>query len=311
MDTTYRIAEVAARSGFPSSTLRYYEQIGVLPEPARTTSGYRAYDERSLERLAFIARAKQLGCTLPEITDLVGLWEDRSCAPVQQRLRDLAATKIGDAQRKVAELNAFIAQLQQASATLGARTPDGPCDEGCGCATVAPVAPDPVRPTAAAADREPAIACTLGATDLSGRIDEWQRILGFVTARDALPDGGLRLTLAPDAPVGEMAALAAAEQQCCAFFGFALTVDARGAALEVHAPADAADLVVALLRGPVVIDANGSGQRPDDDVVVASGDERHRRAGLADPPAPLRPATAPDPVREGPLARPARAVPGA
>jgi DNA-binding transcriptional MerR regulator len=249
VDTTYRIAEVAARSGFPSSTLRYYEQIGVLPEPARTTSGYRAYDESSLDRLAFIARAKQLGCTLPEITDLVGLWDDRSCAPVQERLRHLAATKIGDAQRRVAELTAFIAQLQRASVTLGAHTPDGPCDEGCGCATVAPDAPDPVDSTTAAADRDPAIACTLGATDMDGRIDEWQRLLTFVTARDPLPDGGLRLTLAPDAPVGETAALAAAEQQCCAFFGFALTVDDRGTALEVHAPA-AADAVAALFGIP-------------------------------------------------------------
>jgi MerR family copper efflux transcriptional regulator len=65
-----RIAEVARRSGFSPATLRYYEDIGLLPATSRTRGGYRAYDERTLERLAFIARAKQLGCSLEEIADL-------------------------------------------------------------------------------------------------------------------------------------------------------------------------------------------------------------------------------------------------
>ncbi len=61
---SYRIAEVAERSGFPAATLRYYERVGLLPEPSRTAAGYRDYDDRTLERLAFIARAKRLGCSL-------------------------------------------------------------------------------------------------------------------------------------------------------------------------------------------------------------------------------------------------------
>ncbi len=60
----YRIAGVAERAGFSSPTLRYYEQIGLLPVPERTPAGYRLYDERAIERLTFIARAEQLGCTL-------------------------------------------------------------------------------------------------------------------------------------------------------------------------------------------------------------------------------------------------------
>lgn len=66
MSVTYQIAEVARRSGFSPSTLRYYEDIGLLPPAARTEGGYRAYDDGSLARLAFIARAKQLGCTLEQ-----------------------------------------------------------------------------------------------------------------------------------------------------------------------------------------------------------------------------------------------------
>lgn len=63
-----------------------------------------------------------------------------------------------------------------------------------------------------------------------------------MTARGPV-DGGVRLTLAPDAPVPELARLAVAEQACCPFFSFALIVDAVGAALEVRAPAHALPFV--------------------------------------------------------------------
>ena len=67
VSTSYKIKEVADRSGFTAATLRYYEEIGLLPEASRTPAGYRLYDDGTLDRLAFIARAKQLGCTLEEI----------------------------------------------------------------------------------------------------------------------------------------------------------------------------------------------------------------------------------------------------
>lgn len=83
MTTGLRIADVSRRSGFTPATLRYYEEIGLLPPPTRTDAGYRIYDERSVERLAFIARAKQLGCTLGEIADLTIAWDGGECGPVQ------------------------------------------------------------------------------------------------------------------------------------------------------------------------------------------------------------------------------------
>ncbi|MBW3548210.1 MAG: hypothetical protein KY452_08790, partial [Actinobacteria bacterium] len=63
-------------------------------------------------------------------------------------------------------------------------------------------------------------------------------------------EGGVRLELAPGAPVGTIAQLAAAEQSCCRFFAFALTVDERGPALEVTAPSGAADVVASLFGAP-------------------------------------------------------------
>ena len=57
----YRIKEVSERSGFSAPTLRYYEEIGILPEPKRTPAGYRSYDDSTLARLSFIARASSSG----------------------------------------------------------------------------------------------------------------------------------------------------------------------------------------------------------------------------------------------------------
>jgi hypothetical protein len=80
--------------------------------------------------------------------------------------------------------------------------------------------------------------CTLGPAELPGRLQEWHHVTAHVTARSPI-DGGIRLELDAGTPLGELAALMAAEQSCCSFFAFALTVDARGVALEVRAPAEA------------------------------------------------------------------------
>ena len=60
---TYTIGEVAARTGFPATALRYDEAIGLVSPAGRTAAGYRLYDDATIARLAFIARAQQLGCT--------------------------------------------------------------------------------------------------------------------------------------------------------------------------------------------------------------------------------------------------------
>jgi DNA-binding transcriptional MerR regulator len=251
MSTTYRIAEASQRSGFPPSTLRYYEDIGLLPAPARTGAGYRTYDDNALVRLAFIARAKQLGCSLDETTELLAAWEGERCTPVKSRLRQLLADKVASAQQQIVQMTTLTADLQRAAAALDHHTPEGPCDETCGCTTPAGET-TPVALTAgpaAGAGAEP-IACTLDPAAVPERTAEWQRALGYVTSRDAV-DGGIRLQLRPDAPLGDLTRLATAEQGCCAFFSFALTVDSRGTALEVRAPADAQDLVTAVFGAAV------------------------------------------------------------
>ena len=129
----YRIAEVAERTGFSTPTLRYYEEIGLLPPAERTAAGYRLYDERSIERLTFIARAKQLGCTLDEIADLTEAWDSDQCAPVKHRLRSVVAAKLADVEARITELTALAAELRVTITVLESAPLDGPCGEACGC----------------------------------------------------------------------------------------------------------------------------------------------------------------------------------
>jgi DNA-binding transcriptional MerR regulator len=262
MSTTFQIAEVAQRSGFSPATLRYYEDIGLLAPTARTDAGYRLYDEASLERLRFIARAKRLGCSLDEIAELTTAWDGGRCAHVQERLRFTVHAKIGDARRQIAELTSLTTDLQRAAAGLSAEPVDGPCDDTCACTTATSDTTATSRPAgtavpllakqdlAATASRsrdaeEVPIACTLGAGEMATRVDEWNAVLAGVASRHALDDG-LRLRFAPGTDVGELARLAADEQGCCRFFDFALVIDGRGIALDVHAPADAQPVLTAL-----------------------------------------------------------------
>jgi DNA-binding transcriptional MerR regulator len=256
----YRISELAERTGFPASTLRFYEQEGLLPAAARTPGGYRSYDEHAVERLKFIARAKQLDLPLDEIRDLAAVWDAGSCAPVQERLTTLLTAKVAEAEGRIAELAALRAQLLAARDGLGLQTPDGPCDEGCGCLTqpAAVATRRPVQlvtsrlaarlPVEVASDGEP-IACTLGGADQHTRLEEWSRLLERVTRRDRFEDG-IRLELPADPElIGQAARLAALEQQCCRFFDFTLDLSADTAVLTVRTPADAQDILDALFGG--------------------------------------------------------------
>ena len=124
------IGRASKASGVSVKMIRHYEEIGLLPQPARTPSGYRTYDDRTLERLAFIARAKQLGCTLDEIADLTTAWDGGRCGPVQERLRGLVADKLAAARGQIVELSTLSGELSRAAEALERHRPDGPLQRG-------------------------------------------------------------------------------------------------------------------------------------------------------------------------------------
>lgn len=253
MSTTLRIAEVADRAGITTATVRYYERIGVLPR-------YRRYDEHTVERLAFINRAKQLGCSLDEIADLATAWDGGQCGPIQDRLRALVADKLTTTRTEIIELVTLTAELRRAAAALERHRPVGACDGQCGCVSEPADAARgefAVALTAKPAD-EPGttVACTLSPDRMRDRIDTWNEflhdktaLLGAVTARTAIDDG-VRLEFAPGVDIAELAHLAAAEQDCCRFFNFAITIDNRGIGLDITAPPHAHAALTALFGSP-------------------------------------------------------------
>lgn len=125
-----RIGELARRSGVPPTALRYYEQLGLLPEPARTASGYRSYGDAAVDRLAFIRSAQAVGLTLAEVREVLGV---RDAGEVPCRVvTDLIERRHADVRSRIAELRVLerdLARLRQRAARLEPRDcdPSGVC----------------------------------------------------------------------------------------------------------------------------------------------------------------------------------------
>jgi DNA-binding transcriptional MerR regulator len=247
------ISEVSRATGFSSSALRYYERIGLLSPVGRSAGGYRVYDDRAVERLQFIARAKRLGLNLDEITDLVALWEDGPCGPVQARLRALVDEKVEFLDSQIDELARFRAQLAQLQRSLTSAEPADRCGPGCGCDTELQDSSDVVPiffGRLASSPDDARIVCTLSADGAPQRMAEWQSVLAHAEERRTVPVGVSLRFAADPALLGELAALATREVECCSFFTFDLKLDAQAAWLTVGAPAAARPLVVELFGPP-------------------------------------------------------------
>jgi Hg(II)-responsive transcriptional regulator len=100
-----RTSEVAAQARVNPQTLRYYERRGLLPEPERSTSGYRAYGPQAVELVRFVKRAQDLGFTLDDVASLLQLAEGgpESC----DAAREMATEKIADLESRLADLQAI------------------------------------------------------------------------------------------------------------------------------------------------------------------------------------------------------------
>ncbi|MEV1295415.1 MerR family transcriptional regulator [Pseudonocardia sp. NPDC049635] len=227
-----RISEVAARSGVPATTLRYYEDLGLL-RPRRASNGYRVFDTDVLERLRFINAAKQLNLPLEQITSLVRAWDSDPCASVKAQLRPLLDTQLE-------RLDTMIEELSQARHVLTAAAqhlddlPDRP--ERCSpeCAFLATAAPPP-----------PPVACSLSPAQ-PARLTAWHEALtGAPTRRVA---GGMRIELPVEA-LAPITALAVAEQRCCPFFTFDLSLRGPRFTLVITTPPEGMPMLDRLFPG--------------------------------------------------------------
>ena len=99
------IGEAARLSGVSAKMVRHYESLGLLPRVARTDSGYRQYSEADVHTLRFVKRARDLGFSMEEIGELVGLWQNRRRASAN--VRRIAQKHADDLAKRIAAMQAM------------------------------------------------------------------------------------------------------------------------------------------------------------------------------------------------------------
>ena len=104
------IGQAAARSGVSAKMIRHYESVGLFPETTRTDAGYRQYADKEVSTLRFIRQSRDLGFSIEQIRELLGLWLDRQ-RPSRQ-VRALAQAHIEELDEKLKGLHAMKATLE-------------------------------------------------------------------------------------------------------------------------------------------------------------------------------------------------------
>jgi len=116
-----KIGEIAGRAGVPAKTIRFWEDQGLLPAPARTATGYRDYDPAILERLAFIRHAQAAGLTLGHIRQVLDIRD--SGEPPCVHVTGLIARRLGEVEARLAELARARDQLASLARRAAAQDP--------------------------------------------------------------------------------------------------------------------------------------------------------------------------------------------
>jgi MerR family copper efflux transcriptional regulator len=118
------IGAVAAQAGCSVPTVRYYEEIGLLPHAPRTDAGRRHYDGIAVRRLTFIRRCRDFGFSIDQVRELVDLIDNprRPCLEV----RDVAAARLAEVRDRIAELQALESSLGAFVETCATTCAGGP-----------------------------------------------------------------------------------------------------------------------------------------------------------------------------------------
>src|SRR6186713_3738966 len=99
------IGQAAAQSGVSAKMIRHYESLGLLPAVHRTDAGYRQYGGKEVHTLRFIRRARALGFSMAEITELLKLWQNKRRASAD--VKRIALAHVADLERRIAEMEAM------------------------------------------------------------------------------------------------------------------------------------------------------------------------------------------------------------
>ena len=120
-----RIGQVAKRAGVGIETVRFYERQGLIPEPPRTSSGYRQFPEETVGQIGFIQRAQELGFSLREIGELLDLRTDESTCNAD--IRERAEAKIRDVDARIRDLRRMRSKLDEVTRACSASGTAAPC----------------------------------------------------------------------------------------------------------------------------------------------------------------------------------------
>lgn len=125
----YTIGEAAMESGISAKMIRHYEQVGLLKEAVRTEAGYRLYADRDLHVLRFIRHSRDLGFSIKQIEELLGLWHNTDRP--SREVKKLAQSHLNALNAKIRELNAMKAELERlVHCCKGDSRPDCPILDG-------------------------------------------------------------------------------------------------------------------------------------------------------------------------------------
>ncbi len=137
MGSMLTIGQAARAAGVSARTIRYYEQVGVLPPSRRTAAGYRQYAPAGVERLLFVRRARALGLPVGRLRSLGQAIHAGPRAEVRPRLLALVREQLSSVERRLTELQLLQGQLERVLDRLGATRP-APGGGGCRCLDVEP-----------------------------------------------------------------------------------------------------------------------------------------------------------------------------
>jgi len=114
MSTLFSIGTLSDATGCKVETIRYYEKVGLMPEPARSEGGQRRYHRNHQERLQFIRHSRELGFTLEDIRELLAMSEQHGCADdIARRHRDAVQNRISALTALRNELDRMISECEQ------------------------------------------------------------------------------------------------------------------------------------------------------------------------------------------------------
>jgi DNA-binding transcriptional MerR regulator len=133
MTQALTIGQLARTTGVPAKTIRYYEQVGVLPPPVRTPAGYRQYARQGVHRLLFIRRARALGLSLQHLKTLTAALDGGPRGAVRSRLREVVRAQLSAVHAQRAELQRLQRQLEQVLRRLRAPGRREQAAVGCRC----------------------------------------------------------------------------------------------------------------------------------------------------------------------------------